>query len=367
MIVQVSKQRIKDTSNMQWTFPLSSSGNMLAISGSVIVIASHQEVSAVDDKGQLLWCVQLDELENDGYPPQLFGFQDCVAHYASGQITTFEKSTGEILYKGSLSPFSYGTSLEQTHLILSRSATRNSPAYLWCKSALGEVLWKLSVGSSLLSLPLVINDLILVSDGISVWGIDAEGKVLWTADKCGLKQGTKAPLLSEEECEPRIVAISTDSVVATLNTQEKYLLNTSAPAISRLPVQPTDEVLGRLPSGDRIVWRGSYSQDYSGGPCQWPILATNLEGEVLWRFTTTEKPKRLVTDNSSFYLIFTPEYSYWKKYGHWYELPCQIQRFSLRGELIATWQFDSPVGVVKSSNNNIYVLSGSILYTLDTE
>ena len=355
----------------RWALPLSDDGNTLIAADSVLFVASRQEVSAVSNDGQLLWKRQLKEQESSSYPPQLFSFDDCIVHYANNQITTFGIGAGEILHQASLSPFSYGAaSLDASHIVFSRSALRTSPACLWCKSISGEVLWKLPMGRRSISPPLVINGLILVSDGLCSWAVNAEGEILWRADESGIEQGShEIASLSATKSIPHVVqAISKECAIATLDAQSKYLLNTQSPATALLPVAPRDEVLGGLPSEEAVLWRGSTHQDYPGGPCRWPVRATDFEGKVIWDIVATVEPQSLVADKNSFYLISSPDYAYWKKYGRWFDLPCQIQRFSFNGDLIATWAFESPIGtVVTAPGGHLYARSGNSLYALDTD
>ena len=367
MTLLPSINKNQTSGKIRWTLPLSDDGNTLTAADSVLFVASRQEVSAVSDGGQLLWKSQLKERESSSYPPQLFSFDDCIVHYANNQITTFGIGAGEILHQASLSPFSYGASLDAFHIVFSRSAPRTSPACLWCKSVSGEVLWKLPMGRRSISPPLVINGLILVSDGLCTWAVNAEGEILWRADESGIEQGShEIASLSATKSIPHVVqAISKGCAIATLDAQSKYLLNTQSPATALLPVAPRDEALGGLPSEEAVLWRGSSRQDYPGGPCQWPIFATNIEGETLWTINTAAKPTQFLADDCSFYLVFSPEFSYWEKYGQWYDFPCQIQRFSLKGELMATWKFESPIGVVEIFENQVFALSGSSLHALE--
>ena len=196
--------------------------------------------------------------------------------------------------------------------------------------------------------PLVWDQGLALTDGVSLRAYDLEGELLWIADRDGFRDAGDAGAITTVSGGGAIARVSDGRFVAELMGAGLCVVDVTSRTIHPLEGQVgvrSSFAIPEIAGSGRCVAAGP-GREIGNGVWTWRVVACRLDGDVLWEHRLETKPLGVIADAAGTVLVWSsPDKEDWAKYRHWYELSreCLVHAIDPSGERRWTWMAPGPL------------------------
>jgi hypothetical protein len=213
----------------------------------------------------------------------------------------------------------------------------------------GRERWARRWDAAIPQQPLVWDQGLALTDGVSLRAYDLEGELLWIADRDGFRDAGDADATTTVPGGGAIARVSDGRFLAKLAGAGLCVVDATSrtihPLEGQVGVRPSFAI-PEIPGSGRCVAAACPGREIGNGVWTWGVVARRLNGDVLWEHRLETKPLGVIADAAGTVLVWSsPDKQDWAKYRHWYELSreCLVHAIDPSGQRRWTWMAPGPL------------------------